>query len=95
MTEMSLKSNQLPDNYVYDPREGKLISPDQLLPPVGKQRTEVIHFMEGVHWLTGHLVGFKADIPDVMEAALKRAKELYPAELYVEKMPKRKRNLQV
>jgi hypothetical protein len=77
VSEQGLKRNKLDDDYVFDAREGRAVSPREILPPISKQRAEQIYFLEGVAWLMDHLVGFRARV-DIETKAREEAEKRYP-----------------
>lgn len=56
---MSIRDNTLKGDRVFDPREGRSVRKDAVLPSIDKQRSEYHAFLAGVEWLLLHLGTYK------------------------------------
>ena len=75
---MSLKTNQITGQLTFDPKEGRVVRKDEILPSPGKHRSEAYAFMEGVAWTLEHMIGYKSSLSNIPESAKQEALTLYP-----------------
>lgn len=60
---MGLKDNILKGDRIFDPREGRQVRKDELLPPIGNKlrRSENEAFIAGVMWFLSHCSSYRFD----------------------------------